>query len=368
MGRFVCSIVNTFSIFIQSHLMRKHAFALFLVLFGSSFSFAQEEEKKEEKNFKFKPVPYLNYSRTGGFEFGAVPMAMYKINKNDTISPESLSGLVGIYTTEGNWVAMFFQKFYLKEDNWRLTAAGGYAFVGFQFYLDGIGDFIDYTTDASFIMAKTERRIYKKLYGGIRLARGETETLFGSLPNPKNTIFNNLGLSLSNDLRDDVYYPYNGSLTELSYNFNPEWLKNEFVSQKIELEFNNYIAMQNKRDVIALRGKLGLGLGNLAFEQQFIVGNEDIRGYTQGEYRGENLLAVQGEYRLNMTERIGFVGFVGMATIWKAPNDSHNGNLLPGIGAGFRFNVFPENHMNIGLDAAVGDGDWGIYFRIGEAF
>ncbi len=38
------------------------------------------------------------------------------------------------------------------------------------------------------------------------------------------------------------------------------------------------------------------------------------------------------------------------------------------ISTGFRFNVFPENHMNIGIDGAVGKDDWGIYFRIGEAF
>ena len=30
--------------------------------------------------------------------------------------------------------------------------------------------------------------------------------------------------------------------------------------------------------------------------------------------------------------------------------------------------AFTDNHMNVGLDIAAGDGDWGIYFQIGEAF
>jgi hypothetical protein len=30
--------------------------------------------------------------------------------------------------------------------------------------------------------------------------------------------------------------------------------------------------------------------------------------------------------------------------------------------------AFEEQEMSVGLDAAVGDNDWGIYFRIGEAF
>ena len=75
----------------------------FLSYLSLLFSSTERTRKKEkEKNFKFKPVPYLNYNRTGGFEFGAVPMAMYKVDENDTISPESLSGIVGMYSKEGN--------------------------------------------------------------------------------------------------------------------------------------------------------------------------------------------------------------------------------------------------------------------------
>lgn len=348
--------------------MRRSFIVLFSLIILSLQLQSQEKKKKEEKNFKFKPVPYLNYNRTGGFEIGAVPMAMYKVNKNDTISPESLTGLVGMYSTRGNWVAMFFQRFYLNQDKWRVTAAGGFAYVGFQFFFDEIGDFIDYNTDAQFLMVKTERKVYDKLYFGVRLARGTTSTAFDNLPQRKETVFNSVGLSLANDYRDNVYYPTTGSLSELTFKSTPSWLENEFASDKIEAEYNKYIAKRQQKDVLALRAKLGVGIGNLAFEQQFIIGNEDIRGYTQGTYRGDNLAAIQGEYRYNVNEKIGFVGFAGVATIWGSFNETHNGRLRPGAGLGFRFNVFPENHMNVGLDAAVGDGDWGIYFRIGEAF
>jgi hypothetical protein len=30
--------------------------------------------------------------------------------------------------------------------------------------------------------------------------------------------------------------------------------------------------------------------------------------------------------------------------------------------------VFPDNNMNVGLDVAAGREDWGLYFRIGEAY
>ena len=45
--------------------------------------------------------------------------------------------------------------------------------------------------------------------------------------------------------------------------------------------------------------------------------------------------------------------------------DSDNWRI---IGAGIRFTAFEENHMNVGIDIAAGQNDWGIYFRIGEAF
>ena len=54
--------------------------------------------------------------------------------------------------------------------------------------------------------------------------------------------------------------------------------------------------------------------------------------------------------------------------MFESINESDEGKILPGIGAGFRFTAFAENQMNVGMDLAVGDGDWGIYFRVGEAF
>ena len=73
-------------------------------------------------------------------------------------------------------------------------------------------------------------------------------------------------------------------------------------------------AVWGDRDVIAARGVVGLGLGDLTCNQQFIVGGrQDIRGYTQGEFRGNYMVAVQGEYRWNLATRWGLVGFLGVA-------------------------------------------------------
>lgn len=324
-----------------------------------------------DKNFNFVPIPYLNYSRSLGFAIGAIPMAMYKVNPKDTISPASISGILGMYSTNDTWFAMFFQRFYLNEDNWRISAAGGLGSINFQFYLDlpGAG-YIDYNTQADFLFAEMQRRVIGKLYIGAHYMYTAFDTSFGSDTTVSfgETKLHGLGLKLSYDKRDDVYYPRNGSISELDWTKYPGFLENEFESNKIELDYNQYISTRKEKDVIAARVYGGFGIGELAFEQQFVVGRQDIRGYTQGKYRGDYLLAAQGEYRWNFHKKMSAVGFFGLATVFGSINENDDGIILPGIGTGFRYNIFPKYHMNAGIDVAAGKDDWGIYFRVGEAF
>jgi hemolysin activation/secretion protein len=96
-----------------------------------------------------------------------------------------------------------------------------------------------------------------------------------------------------------------------------------------------------------------------SFNQQFLVGQgKDIRGYSEGAYRGDHLLAAQGEYRWNFYGKWGAVGFLGLATVFESLNEGNDDKLLPGVGAGLRYTVFPDNHMNVGLDIATGTDDF----------
>ncbi len=70
----------------------------------------------------------------------------------------------------------------------------------------------------------------------------------------------------------------------------------------------------------------------------------------------------------NFRNRVGLVGFAGLATIYGSDTESFNWGLYPGGGVGCRYQAFKSTRFNIGLDAALGKDDWGMYFRIGEAF
>ncbi len=98
------------------------------------------------------------------------------------------------------------------------------------------------------------------------------------------------------------------------------------------------------------------------------LGGRDIRGYSEGKYRGDGLMAVHGEYRYNFKNKLGLVAFFGLGAIYGSDTESFDWKTYPGGGVGIRYRAFKTVKFNIGLDAAMGKDDWGLYFRIGEAF
>ncbi len=354
----------------------KYLIVLFALLLITGTSKAQIPStgggaERSEKNFNFLPIPYLNYSRSIGFSYGLLPMAMYNLSKKDTISPSSVSGMLGMGSDNGTWFGMAFNKFYLKEDTYRLTLVGGLGNVNFQFYPDlpFAPEFIKYSTGMDFLLVEGQRKVAKNMYAGLGYFFVNLSTQFDidGVPTQYNTL-HGIRLVYSADFRDNVYYPHKGFIANLQYNAFPSFLGNTSSSNKIEVDWNHFFEMKNKKDVVAARAFIGVGIGKLDFNQQFIVGQTDIRGYSQGKFRGDQLYAIQAEYRKNFNDKFGIVGFAGVATIGGSINESDNGRFLPSAGGGFRITVFPKNHFNIGMDAGVGVDDWGLEFRIGEAF
>lgn len=182
------------------------------------------------------------------------------------------------------------------------------------------------------------------------------------------TVTNGLEFNILYDTRDNLYYPKIGNKFDVKWISYAEWLGNDMDASKIKAIFNRYIPMRKNTDVLAARVSGTFGLGDIAFEQQTVVGGKYIRGYSEGKYRGNLVIVLQTEYNLNLAERMGFVAFAGAATLYGSNNEDFDGTFLPGGGVGFRYKAFKKVKFNIGLDAAVGKDDWGLYFRIGEAF
>lgn len=323
-----------------------------------------------EGDFKFIPVPYASYNRSLGFAVGFLPLAMFNPVSGDTVSPSSIAGGLALYTTNKSYFGMVFSKVFLDADNWRITLAGGVGSINFQFYVDSpVSSYVPYNAGATLAFIELQRKLVKSLYLGVNVAYVETSTSSDEYPIADEAILRGIGLKATMDGRKNFYYPLSGVHVNVAYTAFPLGFGNEYVSNKIQVDYTHYVPLRSERDVLVGRLAAGLGIGDLQFNQQFIVGQgPDIRGYTQGTYRGDYMLALQGEYRWNFSEHWGIVGFAGVATVFESLNPAYDGELLPGIGTGFRYTIIPDNHMNVGLDVAIGKDDWGLYFRLGEAF
>lgn len=134
----------------------------------------------QPKNIDFNVMPYISYNRTVDFMLGAIPMMMYKMDKTDTISPKSLSGLAAIYTTNKSYFICSFNKFHFKEDDWRAQFFFITGNQNAQFYMDDLeaANFYDYGTKTTIISVSLLRKVIKSLYGGFGYSYAHYDTTF----------------------------------------------------------------------------------------------------------------------------------------------------------------------------------------------
>jgi len=357
--------------------MKRPHLLVLLILFFIYISVNGAEKQDSTKRVNFAAIPFLNYNKTLGMTFGALTQAYYKVNVKDTISPTSSSGAAGLYTTNKSYFVAAFQQFYLNEDRWRILAAVGFGNFNYQYWQDlpiSGGAFIGFSTGANFGYLRVERKIYKKLYFGLSGILTETKTAFDlpdffpdSLKNDQRNM-NNLGYLVNFDKREHQINPYSGYNIEFKNNFYRTWMNSGNNFEKFEFTYNHYYKIRNERNILATRVKATIATGDVPFQGQSVVGQDDIRGYSSGKYRDNQVYAVQAEYRWRFYKNFGMVGFAGVASAVKNFGDIPGSTLLPGAGVGLRYVMIEKERINIGIDVAKGKDDWGLYFRIGESF
>ena len=362
------------------------------LLLATFFAFSQDQHKKpdsitvhkKEKDKKFVGIPTINYSNSFGATFGAFGMLYYDVKKTDTISPLSSSGFIGSYSANDTWFVVQINKFYLKEDKLRIKTAIGGGSINFQTYVDwplGIegftdlptvveenGEFVDYNTTKQFVYFELLRKVYQNLYIGGRAVYSHAYTEFelDFVPTEELSQFG-IGFSSEFDSRDSQFSPKKGNHANIKTLTFSEKLGSTNGYTRINLVYNHYFPMKD-RNTLLTRFYSNISTGDVPFAGQNVVGRDDLRGYSNGKYRGEQVYSTQAEYRHWFSEKWGYVAFGGVATAINDASDLQIGSLLPAVGAGIRFLAIPSKKISIGIDVAVGKDDWGLYFRIGEAF
>ena len=195
----------------------------------------------------------------------------------------------------------------------------------------------------------------------------------------KDYTLSGVSLNVVYDTRDNMISPYKGIYANINYRINPTFLGSDQNSSSLWLEFRTYLGLSKKtpRHLIgfwafgnfSLYGTLPyLTLPSLGDDQRARSG----RGYTNGRFRGDNLIYAEAEYRFPITQCSKILGGVLFVNAVTTSNTQSNVELfeyiMPAVGFGVRVMVNKYFRTNINLDFAIGKQSKGFYFSGQETF
>ena len=359
--------------------MIKNIFVIILII--PLFLSANDKKSSSEKKIDFAFIPIVSYNRSFGGQFGALANGYFDVSKIDTVSPVSMIGLYGSGFTNKTYFIGLFNKLYFQKDYWRTKLALGYGDIKFQTFVDlpyGVpalwvqeddGTFIDYSTNVAFAYAEGLGLAGYHIYLGLRLVYSATNTVFDPPLKPAEDIrLFGFGLAGEYDTRDNVITPYSGMSIKLKTFTFLESLGSTSTYNRVTFDINKYFPVRENSTVL-VRFFSNVSFGeNVPFVAKNVVGRDDLRGYTDGKYRANQVYDIQSEYRWTFYKKWGMVVFGGVAAVTDDLSGTNYSGLLPAAGAGIRYKFIEKRNVNIGIDAAIAKDDWGLYFRIGEAF
>jgi outer membrane protein assembly factor BamA len=360
--------------------------ACLLVVFGSNPEWASAqmsapsgggsyEMSDSTKKVQFAAVPVPSYNRSIGLGLGAMVAGYYKLNRHDTLTPPSTTGLFGFYAENGTWMGGVFQTLNFDEDKYRLTFAGGYANVNFQFYTGDLvpppyaNQFVDYNQTDWFAVARGQRRVWKRLFLGLDYQYRQNGTVLADTLQGPGGDFSGLGVLASYDRRDNIFNAYSGWLADLETLFFFEAIGSDRDFNKYQLEGDAYFTLNSDTtQFIAAQALAQIATGDVPFSEQYIIGVRNLRGYSDGKHRADQVYTAQAEFRWRFWRRLGMVAFGGFGWSVDTISEISLDGILPSIGVGGRFMAIKDYRINVRVDVAKGKDDWGLYFAIGEAF
>ena len=341
-------------------------------------AFCQDSIKSNKKSIIGLPVVY--YSPETRLAFGGFASYTYK-GKNDTLQKFSSQIQLGaVYTF--NKQLFFFLPFRLYSNNSRFLVYGEAGYYKYSYYFYGIGNNQPneyrelYKINFQRLRLNLMKKVNSKMYAGIRYwfensRMIETESgkqlSSGEITGSKSGIISGLGVALNYDTRDSIFYPGKGLFIDAGVQLNGSFIGSSFTFARYTVDASAYFKISPK-SIIACNMVSDVVQGKAPFTYLALLGGSSkMRGFYEGKYRDNMLMAAGAEYRYSIFNRFAVVTFLNIGAVGKQINDATS-NLRTSFGAGLRFNIVPKEHLNLRFDMAFGKQTNAFYFTIGEAF
>jgi outer membrane protein assembly factor BamA len=305
------------------------------------------------------------------------------LNEQDKTSPPSWLGAAGALTNNGTRGLILGGRLYAKENKYQTTFAVGKGRANLDFF--GIGRIpgrppisVPLSVSGTIFFGEAMRNIGKNVFVGPRFQYRRLSTSIdgdpvqGGFVIPDIDLKSNsaaLGFHIQRDLRDSTFYPTKGTLFDLTADFFDQAWGGRREYQTYKIAYNGFRKV-GARQVIAYRAMACSANGSVPFYDLCLYGfNNDLRGYTTGEFQNRRMFATQAEYRRELPKRLGVVAFGGIGGVARRWGDFRSDQLLPAAGAGLRFKLDKKNHINYRIDFAVGREEGRTFsIGVGEAF
>ena len=329
----------------------------------------------------FIVLPVVYYTPETRLAFGAAGAYNFALDAGAHDTRPSAIGFFSVYTQNRQTQVTISPEIYLPHDAYSMEGTLGYELMPQDFY--GVGPAapavpVENFTPRSYVASVSVRKkLSKRLFAGVQYDYGHTTIVTsgpggpiasGALPGTQGGAVSGLGVIIKIDSRDNVQFPRSGRHLIFSFDDYAAALGSDYTYTRTRVDYRSYWPVR-ELDVVAVQAYLETNAGEVPFYRMAQLGGQLImRGYYHGQYRDKTLLTLQAEYRAQVWRRIGATVFAGTGEVCEALSRCAAKDVLPSVGAGFRFKLDKRGGMNFRADFAWGRRSHGVYFTVQEAF
>lgn len=351
-----------------------------LLILNPEMIYAQESDTSDAKGISWVPIPFAFYTPETKLAFGAMVIVSFRLSEHVNSRPSSVTASV-YYTLNNQYDFFLSPEIYLNNDRYLIASELNYAKIVDKYY--GIGndteeiDEPNYEARNSFIFLKFQSEILRYLKLGIVYelrdfdvvdARKNPILLAGSQIGGEGGLTSGLGLVLTYDSRDNIFYPASGGYYEIAAAVFSEILGSDHNYTKTFIDLRRYLKIADDQ-IVALQVFYNFVGGSTPFYDVPQLGGDNImRGYFRGRYRDNNYFATQLEYRIRVWWRFGLVGFVGVGDVANKFSKFELSKFKYSVGAGLRFRIDETELWDLRVDIGFGKNSSGFYFQYNQAF
>ena len=178
-----------------------------------------------------------------------------------------------------------------------------------------------------------------------------------------------LGVSYEWDLRDNDDYPTSGSLVSATINRGFSLSEGSRAYNYASLNLNAYRTVGEEKVVAGRLSACAASTDAPFFDKCSIGFTDGFRGFNPTQFYDTRLISAQTEYRQRLSNRFGFVAFVGIGwTGSELESLTENGERIAG-GFGLRYRVSEKFPVDVSVDVTTNnDSEEFLYIFVGQRF